>query len=289
MWRHPVAIRSLKDGTERTYERHLLRRSYRDGGKVRKETLANLSHLPPEAIAAVRAVLAGKTLIDADGAVRGRAVAAARARRRRARHGPQARASRPCSARPARTATWPARWCCRWSCARLPGSMARWWEDVTLGPDLGVAGASTDDIYAAMHWLTARQDDIEKQLGGRHLAEGGIAMFDLSSLLGGGHATASWPPAGTPGTASAASRRSSTGCSPTPRAGPVAVRVFTGNTGDPEDLPRGRGRGPRQVRAGADDHGRGPGHDHLARGSRTCANWRAWRGSPACAPPRSRS
>ena len=59
----------LKDGTVRTYERHLLRRSYRDGGKVRKETLANLSHLPPEAIAAVRAVLAGKTLIDADGAV----------------------------------------------------------------------------------------------------------------------------------------------------------------------------------------------------------------------------
>src|ERR1700751_724108 len=59
----------LRDGTERTYERHLLRRSFRDGGKVRKETLANLSHLPPEAIAAVRAVLAGQTLIDAGGAV----------------------------------------------------------------------------------------------------------------------------------------------------------------------------------------------------------------------------
>ena len=58
----------LRDGTERTYERHLLRRSFRDGGKVRKETLANLSQLPPEAIAAVRAVLAGKTLIDADAA-----------------------------------------------------------------------------------------------------------------------------------------------------------------------------------------------------------------------------
>src|SRR5215510_3128061 len=60
---------TLKDGTVRTYERHLLRRSYRDDGAVRKETLANLSHLPPEAIAAVRAVLAGKTLVDADGAV----------------------------------------------------------------------------------------------------------------------------------------------------------------------------------------------------------------------------
>src|ERR1700751_3172221 len=56
---------TLRDGSVRTYERHLLRRSFRDGGKVRKETLANLSQLPPEAIAAVRAVLAGKTLIDA--------------------------------------------------------------------------------------------------------------------------------------------------------------------------------------------------------------------------------
>ena len=57
--------RVLRDGTERIYERHLLRRSFRDGGKVRKETLANLSRLPPEAITAIRAVLAGKTLIDA--------------------------------------------------------------------------------------------------------------------------------------------------------------------------------------------------------------------------------
>src|SRR5258705_8647024 len=56
----------LRDGTERVYQRHLLRRSYRDGGKVRKETLANLSHLPDEAIDAVRLALAGRTVIDAD-------------------------------------------------------------------------------------------------------------------------------------------------------------------------------------------------------------------------------
>src|SRR5207302_10932829 len=57
----------LKDGTERVYQRHLLRRSYREAGKVRKETLANLSHLPDEAIEAERMVLAGRTVIDADG------------------------------------------------------------------------------------------------------------------------------------------------------------------------------------------------------------------------------
>ena len=92
----------LQDGTGRTYERHLLRRSFRDGGKVRKETLANLSHLPPEAITAVRAVLAGQTLIDAGRRVRGHPVAAARARRRRPRDGPHARLPGP--ARPARPA-----------------------------------------------------------------------------------------------------------------------------------------------------------------------------------------
>ena len=108
----------LKDGTERTYERHLLRRSFRDGGKVRKETLANLSHLPPEAIAAVRAVLAGKTLVDAGAAFEVDPVAAARARRRRARDGPHARLPGP--ARPARPAPRPGL-----RADHLPGAPAR--------------------------------------------------------------------------------------------------------------------------------------------------------------------
>src|SRR5271155_2574039 len=55
-----------KDGVERVYESFLLRRSFRDNGNVRNETLANLSALPPEAIAAVKAVLAGRTLAAVD-------------------------------------------------------------------------------------------------------------------------------------------------------------------------------------------------------------------------------
>ena len=202
-----------------SYERHLLRRSFRDGGKVRKETLANLSHLPPEAITAVRAVLAGKTLIDADAAFEvtrslphGHA-AAVHAMARKLGFpallgppGPQrdlayalviSRVLRPAS--------------------KL--STAGWWDDVTLGPDLGVAGASTDDIYAAMDWLAARQDDIEKQLAARHLHRGRHRHVRPVLLVGGGQRIASWPRSGTPGTASAASRRSSTGCSPTTTAG----------------------------------------------------------------------
>ena len=60
-----------------------------------------------------------------------------------------------------------------------------WWGDTTLGADLGVADASTDDIYAAMDWLGHRQDAIEAELARRHLAPepnpSRMALFDLSS------------------------------------------------------------------------------------------------------------
>jgi hypothetical protein len=225
-----------RDGTERTYERHLLRRSFRDGGKVRKETLANLSHLPPEAITAVRAVLAGATLIDAGAAFEvtrslphGHAAAVHAMARKLGLPallgppGPQrdlayalviSRVLRPAS--------------------KL--STAGWWDDVTLGPDLGVAGASTDEIYAAMDWLVSRQDDIEKQLAARHLAEGGITMFDLSS---------SWVEGSHCELAAYGYSRDGKRGKPqieygllTDREGrPVAVRVLAGNTADPKAFP----------------------------------------------------
>jgi hypothetical protein len=226
----------LRDGTERTYERHLLRRSFRDGGKVRKETLANLSHLPPEAITAIRAVLAGTTLIDAGAAFEvtrslphGHA-AAVHAMARKLGFpallgppGPQrdlayalviSRVIRPAS--------------------KL--STVGWWDDVTLGPDLGVAGASTDDIYAAMDWLHSRQDDIEKQLAARHLAEGGIAMFDLSSSwVEGAHcelAAYGYSRDGKRGR-----QQIEYGLLTDKDGRPVAVRVFAGNTADPKAFP----------------------------------------------------
>ena len=226
----------LRDGTERTYERHLLRRSFRDGGKVRKETLANLSHLPPEAITAVRAVLAGKTLIDAGAAfevTRSRPhghAAAVHALACRlgfpALLGPPGRQRDLAYALVISRVLRPA--------SKL--STAGWWDDVTLGPDLGVAGAATDDIYAAMDWLTARQDDIEKQLAARHLREGGIAMSDLSSSwVEGAHCEL------------AAYGYSRDGKRGTPQieyglltdkdGRPVAVRVFAGNTADPKAFP----------------------------------------------------
>src|SRR6266566_3518725 len=196
----------LRDGTERTYERHLLRRSFRDGGKVRKETLANLSHLPPEAITAVRAVLAGKTLVDAGAAFEvtrllphGHAAAVhamARTLGFPALLGPAGRDRDLALALIISRVLRPA--------SKL--STAGWWDDVTLGPDLGVAGASTDDIYAAMDWLPGT-------------CARAASPCSTCPARGWKARTASWLPTATPATASAASRRSSTGCSPTRRAG----------------------------------------------------------------------
>jgi Transposase DDE domain len=225
-----------KDGRERVYETHLLRRSWRDGGKVRNETVANLSHLPPEAIAAVRAVLAGKTLIDADGAVEvqrslphghGAAVhAMARKLGFPALLGPPGPERDLAYALVISRVLRPA--------SKL--STAGWWGDVTLGADLGVAGACTDDIYAAMDWLAARQDGIEKQLAARHLREGGIAMFDLSSSwVEGAHcelAAYGYSRDGKTGKA-----QIEYGLLTDPEGRPVAVRVFAGNTGDPKTFP----------------------------------------------------
>lgn len=55
------------------------------------------------------------------------------------------------------------------------------WHTRTLAEGLGVADADEDDLYAAMDWLLARQDRIEKKLAARHLEEGGLVLYDLSS------------------------------------------------------------------------------------------------------------
>ena len=176
----------MASGETHEYVSSLLRRSFRrPDGRVGKQTLANLSALPDAAIDAVEAVLKGKTLLDADAAL---------AVTRSLPHGHvalvAAQAARlslpqllgpPCRERDLAYALIVSRVVRpRPKSATLP-----WWEDVTLGPDLGVAGASRDEVYAAMDWLHARQDAIEAELARRHLRgddqRGAMAMFDLSS------------------------------------------------------------------------------------------------------------
>jgi hypothetical protein len=162
----------------------LLRRSYRDEkGKPRNETLANLSALPDNAIAALRLALKGATLVDAESAfeversVPHGNVAAAHVM---AGHlGLRSLLGPPCPQRDIAYALILS----RVVRPKSKLSTVRWRDagDTTLAADLGVAGAGTDDVYEAMDWLLAQKGKIEKKLARRHLKEGGIAMYDLSS------------------------------------------------------------------------------------------------------------
>jgi len=226
-----VAV-TRRQHNDKVYETTLLRRSFREDGKVKNETLANLSALPAETIEVIRASLAGKTLVAADEAAsierslpHGHVAAIwamARSLGLAAVLGPA------CEQRDLAMALIVAR-------VARPGSKlatTRWWADTTLAVDLGVEGAGTDDVYAAMDWLVARQATIEHALAKRHLAPGGMVMFDLSS---------SWVE-GTccPLAARGYSRDHKTGKAQieyglmTDSDGrPVAIEVFAGNTADP--------------------------------------------------------
>ncbi len=226
-----------KSGEERRYESVLLRRTFRQDGKVRHETLANLSRLPAGVVALVDAALKGAALVDAEDAFEVE---------RSVPHGDVAAAHVMASRLGLAALLGPA---CRerdigyaliLSRAVRPRpklSTARWWEsgDTTLGTDLGVADASTDEIYAAMDWLTSRQREIEKKLAARHLAPGGIAMFDLSSSWVEGSkcelAAFGYSRDGRRGR-----RQVEYGLLTDPAGRPVAVEVFAGNTADPESF-----------------------------------------------------
>ncbi len=115
-------------------------------------------------------------------------------------------------------------------------STLTWWADATLGADLGVDGASTDDIYAAMDWLAGQQDSIEAGLAARHLGPEANpsrqALFDLSSSwMEGRHCPLS--ARGYSRDGKKGKLQIEYGLLTDPEGRPVAVRVFPGNTGDP--------------------------------------------------------
>lgn len=221
----------------KVYETTLLRRSYREGGKVRNETVGNLSHLPPEVIAAVRAMLAGRTLVDLEselavesslphghvaallGVLRDLDLERVIARQR-------------CRERDLVVAM---------ICQRLlaPGSKlsaTRRFAATTLAEELELGAVSEAELLAAMDWLLARQERIEGTLARRHLAAEGFALYDLSSSYLEGRCC--------PLAALGYSRDGVKGkpqitygltCSPEGR--PVAICVHEGNVADAQTLP----------------------------------------------------
>jgi transposase len=166
----------------RVYRTHLLRRSYREGGTVKNETLGNLSHLPDTLIDIIRRSLQGETFVPL---VQAFAISSSRA------HGHVQAvatamqrlgfaaliASKPCRERDLVLAMVAA----RIVAPQTKLATTRWWHTTTLAEDFGVTDANEDDLYAAMDWLLARQDRIQQKLAARHLHSGGLVLYDLTS------------------------------------------------------------------------------------------------------------
>jgi Transposase DDE domain len=215
---------------------YLLRRSYREGAKVRHETLANLSALPPPAITALRDVLSGKTLLVAgEGLEIVRSLPhghlAAVAARAKALGFPELLGP-PCKERDVAFALILAR------VLRPASKLATtaWWSDTTLVSDLALEEVGTDEAYAAMDWLLSRQEAIEALLATRHLSAAANptrrAHFDLSSSWMEGKSC----PLAAFGHSRDGKRGKAQieyGLLTAPSGCPVAILVFPGNTADP--------------------------------------------------------
>ncbi|HYR01406.1 MAG TPA: IS1634 family transposase, partial [Casimicrobiaceae bacterium] len=159
-----------------------MRRSFREGGKVKKETLANLSHLPDEVIELIRGALQGRRYLDAaeafaiERSLPAGHVAAALAMARRLELGrlldrARSRERDLCLAMIVQRALRPA--------SKL--ATVRSLGQSTLSGELDVQGADEDDLYSALDWLLARQQRIEDRLAARHLQDGELVLYDVSS------------------------------------------------------------------------------------------------------------
>jgi len=215
----------------------LLRESIREGKRIKKRTIANLSALTLEQAEAIRLVLKGGQLAPAGGGLEcirslphGHVEAVRIAMRRlgfdKLIDGKASRERDLVVAMVAGRIIAP-------EASKL--AMTHAWADTTLAENLGVADAHEDELYAAMDWLIERQDKIEKRLAKRHLKEGGLVLFDLTSSSFEGVtcplAKIGYSRDGKPGTLQVnyGLLADSRGC-------PVAVSVFEGNTADPKTL-----------------------------------------------------
>ncbi len=246
MWDHPYMAKRgsgamhvakvSRPYKDREYTYWFLRQSYREDGKVKHRTLANLSALPADVIELIARSLKGEQFISAGAALRtvrtlphGHVAAVLGMARSLGLPGLCDR--RPSRLRDLATALVVAR-------VLAPASKlatAGWLADTTLAGRLGVDGADENELYAAMDWLLARQARIEAALARRHLAPGALVLYDLSStyvegrccpLARFGHSRDHRPDRA----------QIEFGLLTDSRGCPVAVEVFRGNTADPATL-----------------------------------------------------
>ncbi len=181
---HVATINSIHHG--KVYQTHLLRRTYRDGSQVRHETLGNISHLPPYIIDMIKGALRGETYIPASEAFNvisslphGHVAAILGTLRKLDME--RMLATRPSQQRDLAVAMIVSQ-------VIDPGSelaTSRGFRDQTrftsLGETLGLGLVDEDDLYAAIDWLVMRQHDIERKLAKRHLSNGSLVLYDVTS------------------------------------------------------------------------------------------------------------
>jgi hypothetical protein len=177
---HVAKIRTVKG--DRVYESFLIRRSYREDGKVKHENIANITHLPAPVIELIRAGLRGEPvgLVSETFEIvashhHGHVQAVLTAMKRLGM--PELLSSRGCRERDVVLAMVVAR-------ILAPDSKlahTRWWPTTTLPAELGLGEVMVSECYNALDWLIERQDRIEAKLAKRHLTENGLSLYDLSS------------------------------------------------------------------------------------------------------------
>ena len=222
---------------DKVYTSYLLRRAYREDGKVKQQTLGNLSALPPETIALLRGSLHGQHYVPADESSE---IITTR------HHGHVAAVGAMCRRLGLEAMIDPAPSAQRdlvmaMIVARVVEpfpklSTTAWWQTTTLVTDPTVAAADEDDLYDAMDWLVLRQSRIERRIARRHLHDGGLVLYDLSSsYVEGSHcplARRGYNRDGKQGKAQV-----NYGLLLDPDGRPVAVQVYEGNTADPQTVP----------------------------------------------------
>jgi len=231
---HVVTTRREYKG--RVYTTHLLRRSFREGGKVKNETLGNLSHLPDQVIDLIRRSLKGETFVSAAEAF-DRVASLAHGHVQAVRTAMNRLGfERLIGSRPSRERDL----VCAMVAARIIAphtklATTRWWQSTTLAEQFGVADADENDLYQAMDWLLQRQGAIERTLAARHLLPGALVLYDLSSSYFEG-STCPLAKLGHNRDGKKGKLQVNYGLLTDRRGCPVAVSVFEGNTADSKTL-----------------------------------------------------
>lgn len=214
----------------------LLRESYREGGKVRSRTLANLSSLTPQQREGVRSALRGEAVFGSTGGVKkiaDRAHGAVSAVEMTIR---KLLLERIIDRRPSRERDLVvALLISRIVDAESKLATTRTWQTTTVPEDRKIADATEDDVYEAMDWLFERQDAIQKGLAKRHLRNDGLVLYDLSSSYFEGH-TCPLAKLGHNRDGKKGKLQVNYGLLTDERGCPVAVSVYEGSTSDSTTL-----------------------------------------------------